>query len=104
MSYIFLVPGNDFVFSVFAFVTSFVKKVAKLGCAAELREHPSSSPKLSVNRRVSGTGNFHGSCVVSHAKKSKCAAVAGSHTSKKPGPGAALVLALAVTEQVTSLH
>lgn len=69
MSYIFLVPGNDFVFSVFAFVTSFVKKVAKLGCAAELREHPSSSPKLSVNRRVSGTGNFHGSCVVSHAKK-----------------------------------
>lgn len=69
MSYIFLVPGNDFVFSVFAFVTSFVKKVAKLGCAAELREHPSSSPKLSVNRRVSGTGNFHGACVVSHAKK-----------------------------------
>lgn len=42
--------------------------------------------------------------MVSHGKKSKCAAVAGSQTSKKPGPGAALALALAVTEQVTSLH
>lgn len=41
-----------------------------------------------------------------HMKKGKCAAVAGSHKSKKPGagPGAALGLALAVTEQVTSLH
>lgn len=74
-----------------------------LGCAAELREHPSSSPKLSVNRGVNGTGNFHGACMVSHEK---CAAVAGSDMSKKPGPGpgAALGLALAVTEQVTSLH
>lgn len=36
-------------------------------------------------------------------KIGKCAAVAGSHTSRKPGPGAAgaLGLALAVTEQVT---
>lgn len=40
-----------------------------LGYAAELGEHPSSCPKLSVSRGVNGAGNFHGAFVVSHVKR-----------------------------------
>lgn len=76
-----------------------------LGYAAELREHPSSSPKLPVNREMNGTGNFHGACMVSHEKRQMCSCSWISQSKKPgPGPGAALGLALAVTEQVTSLH
>lgn len=50
-----------------------------LGYAAELGEHPSSSPKLSVSRGVNGAGNFHGAFVVSHVKRQMCSCSWVSH-------------------------